>query len=72
MSNYVAFAYIVIAGCAIYSAIFGFYALSKTLPATFYIDEMLSILKSTGITGNKKIAKQTKLFNAGQMEEVKG
>ncbi|QLE78500.1 redoxin domain-containing protein [Francisella sp. Scap27] len=62
MSNYVAFAYIVIAGCAIYSAIFGFYALSKTLPATFYIDEMLSILKSTGITGNKKNSQADQAF----------
>ena len=62
MSNYMALAYIVIGCCAIYSAIFGFYALSKTLPATFYIDEMLSILKSTGITGNKKDSQADQAF----------
>ena len=53
-SNYVALAYLVVGICAIYSAIAGFYSLSKTLPGTFYISEMVSIFKSTGITGNKK------------------
>ncbi len=53
-SSSVASAYLVVGICAIYSAIAGFYSLSKTLPSTFYIDEMFRIFKSTGITGNKK------------------
>lgn len=36
------------------SALFGFYPLSKKFPDTFYIGEMLSIIKSAGITGDKK------------------
>jgi len=36
------------------SALLGFYPLSKNLPDTFYIGEMLSIIKSAGITGDKK------------------
>ena len=36
------------------SALVGFYPLSKKLPKTFYIGEMLSIIKSAGISGDKK------------------
>ena len=36
------------------SALVGFYALSKKLPHTFYIGEMLNIIKSAGISGDKK------------------
>ncbi|MBL1353558.1 MAG: redoxin domain-containing protein [Zetaproteobacteria bacterium] len=36
------------------SALAGFYPLSKKLPATFYIGEMLSIIKSAGVSGNKE------------------
>lgn len=61
-TSYVILAYTVVGSCVIYSAIFGFYALSKTLPATFYISEMLSILKSTGITGNKKESQADQAF----------
>jgi glutathione peroxidase-family protein len=36
------------------SALAGFYPLSNKLPKTFYIGEMLNIIKSAGITGDKK------------------
>jgi len=36
------------------SAYAGFYALSTKLPRTFRVSEMLSIMKSAGITGDKK------------------
>ncbi|MDQ6994546.1 MAG: redoxin domain-containing protein [Mariprofundaceae bacterium] len=36
------------------SALAGFYPLSKKLPDTFYIGEMLSIMKSAGVSGNKE------------------
>ena len=36
------------------SALIGFYPLSKSLPSTFYIGEMLSIIKSAGLTGDKQ------------------
>lgn len=39
---------------AMLSALAGFYPLSKKLPDTFYIGEMLSIIKSAGISGNKE------------------
>ena len=61
-SNYVALAYLVVGICAIYSAIAGFYSLSKTLPNSFYISEMVSIFKSTGITGNKKYSQADQAF----------
>jgi hypothetical protein len=61
-SNYVALAYLIVGICAIYSAIAGFYSLSKTLPGTFYISEMVSIFKSTGITGNKKYSQADQAF----------
>ena len=61
-SNYVALAYLIVGICAIYSAIAGFYSLSKTLPGTFYISEMVSIFKSTGITGNKKDSQADQAF----------
>ena len=61
-SNYVALAYLIVGISAIYSAIAGFYSLSKTLPSTFYIDEMFRIFKSTGITGNKKNSQSDQAF----------
>ena len=61
-NNHVAFAYLVVGICAIYSAIAGFYSLSKTLPSTFYVDEMFRIFKSTGITGNKKDSQSDQAF----------
>jgi len=36
------------------SALAGFYPLSKKLPDTFYVGEMLSIIKSAGLTGDKE------------------
>ena len=36
------------------SALAGFYPLSKKFPNNFYISEMLSIIKSAGISGDKK------------------
>jgi len=36
------------------SALVGFYPLSKKFPDTFYIGEMLSIIKSAGLSGDKK------------------
>ncbi len=35
------------------SAIVGFYALSTKLPRTFYLGDMLGVIKSVGITGDK-------------------
>ena len=61
-NNYIALAYMIVGGCAICSAVFGFYLLSRTLPDTFYISEMLSILKSTGITGNKEDSQADQAF----------
>jgi hypothetical protein len=61
-SIYMALAYFTVGVCAIYSAIAGFYPLSKTLPSSFYISEMLGILKSTGITGNKKDSQTEQAF----------
>jgi len=50
----VAWAYFVVGLLILVSAFVGFYALSKKLPHTFYIGEMLSVIKSAGITGDKK------------------
>ncbi len=61
-SVYVALAYLIAGICAIYSAIAGFYSLSKTLPNTFYISEMVSIFRSTGITGNRKYSQADQAF----------
>ncbi len=61
-NNHAALAYLVVSICAIYSAIAGFYSLSKTLPSTFYIDEMFRIFKSTGITGNSKNSQSDQAF----------
>ena len=36
------------------SALAGFYPLSKKLPDTFYMGEMLAIIKSAGLTGDKE------------------
>ncbi len=49
-----AWAFFIVGLLTLVSAFVGFYALSKKLPHTFYIGEMLSIIKSSGITGDKK------------------
>lgn len=40
--------------CAFAVAYAGFYSLAKTLPDTFYIQEMLAIMKSAGLFGKKE------------------
>ena len=47
-------AFLICGICAITSAYTGFYSLSKRLPDTFYISEMLVIMKSAGIMGKKE------------------
>ncbi|WP_161957647.1 deiodinase-like protein [Mariprofundus sp. EBB-1] len=44
------------------SALVGIYPLSKKFPDTFYIDEMLSIIKSAGLAGDKKNSSADKAF----------
>lgn len=61
-SNSVAAAYLIVGICAVYSAIAGFYSLSKTLPSTFYISEMISIFRSTGIAGKRKYSQADQAF----------
>ncbi len=53
-STSVAWAYVVTGLLIMLSASAGFYALSKKLPPTFYISEMLGIIKTAGLTGDKK------------------
>ncbi len=51
MANSTAF---LVAGIsALISAYFGFWYLGKQLPGNFYIDEMLSVMKSAGLLGSK-------------------
>lgn len=50
----VAWAYILTGLLIMLSASAGFYALSKKLPPTFYISEMLGVIKTAGLTGKKK------------------
>ena len=54
--------FVVVGIMAILSAIAGLYPLSKKLPNTFYIDEMISIIKSAGISGDKKNSKADQAF----------
>jgi hypothetical protein len=49
-----AWAFFIVGLLTLVSSLLGFYALSKKLPDTFYISEMLSIIKSAGITGDKE------------------
>lgn len=49
-----ALVYLVVGILVLFSAVAGFYGLSKKLPPTFYIGEMLSIIKSAGIVSDKK------------------
>jgi len=49
-----AWAYFVAGLLILVSAVAGFYALSRKLPRTFYIGEMVNVIKSAGITGDKK------------------
>ncbi len=52
--TFVAWSYIIVGLLIMVSALVGFYALSRKLPPTFYISEMLSVIKSVGLTGDKK------------------
>ncbi len=52
--TYEAWACFIVGLFALLSALAGFYPLSTKLPDTFYIGEMLSIIKSAGISGDKK------------------
>lgn len=61
-SIYEAWAYLFVGFLALLSALAGFYPLSKKLPNTFYIDEMLSIIKSAGISGDKKNSSADQAF----------
>jgi len=47
-------AYFCIGLLIVLSALIGFYPLSKRFPSNFYIGEMLSIIKSAGIAGDKE------------------
>lgn len=70
----VALAYLVLGFLVLLSAIAGFYALSKKLPPAFYIGEMLSIMKSAGIVGDKKNSPADREFmrwTAGVREGVR-
>lgn len=70
----VALAYLVLGFLVLLSAIAGFYALSKKLPPAFNIGEMLSIMKSAGIVGDKKNSPADREFmrwTAGVREGVR-
>ena len=66
-SNYVALAYLVVGICAIYSAIAGFYSLSKTLPDTFISAKWLAYSNQQALQVVRNIARQIRPFNAGQL-----
>jgi len=51
---YTLWAYFCLGILMVLSAWMGFYALSKRFPSNFYIGEMLSIIKSAGISGDKE------------------
>jgi len=60
--------------CTLFSACFGFFKLSKTLPDTFYISEMLSIIKSAGLIGKLEDSianKEFQFWSNGKTEGVK-
>jgi len=53
-SIYGVWACLFVGGLVLLSALVGFYPLSKKFPDTFYIGEMLSIIKSAGLSGDKE------------------
>ncbi len=57
-----AWAWFIVGFFMLVSALAGFYPLSRKLPDTFYVGEMLAIIKSAGLNGNKEHSPANRAF----------